>query len=429
MATVLGRRSCRKCVPEPAYPPAEFFSFLAGNRSGILANTRATETAVGPIYLTHASVLLPLPRPGVRNPAPPMSAGGKGDTPEQAMAICLMEAVERHSCVFVGDEPLIYANVNEVDAMSPSQVLLFSAGQYAARETWNRAPGSMHGVPEPFDSRRRIGWVPATSLTTGARKLVPAGCAYLWYPFPGEPMYNFADTNGCAAGSTRTEAVLRATLELIERDAVAIWWYNRIRRPAVDLEAQNDSEIQQAILLFESNNRTLTLLDITHDLGIPVYAAISADANGQGIYYGCAADPWALSAIKRAIAELIQFWFWDQQMGPSEDRGLWLQASFLNNRPHLTPHGLATVPTPSTLGIDERLSLCLSGLSHAGVEAYAADLTRPEIAIPVMRVIAPGLQHYGPRFGGDRIYQVPVKLGWLDRPLAESEMNPEVVVF
>jgi len=429
ISVLLGRRDCRRCVPEPTPTPAEFLAFLSDNRTGILANTRASQTPIGPVYLAQSSVLLPLPRPGVRDPAPPLSAGGKGNTREQAMSRCLMEAIERYSSVFVGDEPLVHARVDEIDAISPPEILLFSDQQFAAREAWNEAPGTMHGVPVPFHPRQRIAWVAAESLMAASRRYVPAGCAYLWYSFPAEPMYNFADTNGCAAAPTRSEAILRALLELIERDAVAIWWYNRLPRPGVDPAACNDPEIDASLHLFRSQNRTLSLLDISHDLGIPVYAAVSANANGGEIYYGCAADMSPLTAIKRAIAELIQFWFWDQQTSAPVDRDLWLTQSSVGDRPHLRPHGLATLPESPILQLDEQLSRCTAGLHNAGLEAFAVDLTRPEIAIPVVRVVAPGLQHYGPRFGGERLYQVPVNLGWLDRPLSASQMNPDVVVF
>jgi len=39
-------------------------------------------------------------------------------------------------------------------------------------------------------------------------------------------------------------------------------------------------------------------------------------------------------------------------------------------------------------------------------------------------VIVPGLRHFYRRFGPGRLYDVPVKLGWRDRPIAESELNP-----
>jgi oxazoline/thiazoline synthase len=429
ISVVLGRRDCRRCVPEPCPTPPEFLAFLCDNRTGILANTQASETAIGAVYLAHSSVLLPLPRPGVRDPAPPLSAGGKGNTQEQALSRCLMEGIERYSCVFVGDESLVHARVDEIDAISPPELLLFSDEQFAVRDEANKAPGTMHGVPSLFDPRQPIAWVTAEGLTADSRRYVPAGYAYLWYSFPSEPMYNFADTNGCAAAPTRSEAILRALLELIERDAVAIWWYNRLQRPGVDFAAWDDPEIHASLNLFHSQNRTLSVIDISHDLGVPVYAAVSMNANGGEIYYGSAADTSAATAIKRAIAELIQFWFWDQQTGPPVDRELWLARSSLSDQSHMRPHGLAAIPQPHNLQLNEQLSQCVAGLRGAGLEAFAVDLTRPEIGIPVVRAVAPGLQHYGPRFGGKRLYEVPVKLGWLDGPLSASQMNPDAVVF
>jgi ribosomal protein S12 methylthiotransferase accessory factor len=34
------------------------------------------------------------------------------------------------------------------------------------------------------------------------------------------------------------------------------------------------------------------------------------------------------------------------------------------------------------------------------------------------------LRHFYRRFAPGRLYDVPVKLGWLDRPVRESDLNP-----
>ena len=44
--------------------------------------------------------------------------------------------------------------------------------------------------------------------------------------------------------------------------------------------------------------------------------------------------------------------------------------------------------------------------------------------MPVARVIVPGLRPATPRFAPGRLYEVPVKLGWVDEPATESQMNP-----
>jgi oxazoline/thiazoline synthase len=46
------------------------------------------------------------------------------------------------------------------------------------------------------------------------------------------------------------------------------------------------------------------------------------------------------------------------------------------------------------------------------------------VAVPVVRVIVPGLRHFYRRFGPGRLYDVPVALGWLGRPLSEHELTP-----
>ena len=53
-----------------------------------------------------------------------------------------------------------------------------------------------------------------------------------------------ADSNGCAAGNTLEEAIVQGFLELVERDAYAIWWYNRLQRAEVDLDQFDDSYIR-----------------------------------------------------------------------------------------------------------------------------------------------------------------------------------------
>jgi oxazoline/thiazoline synthase len=39
-------------------------------------------------------------------------------------------------------------------------------------------------------------------------------------------------------------------------------------------------------------------------------------------------------------------------------------------------------------------------------------------------VIVPGMRHFYRRFGPGRLYDIPVKLGWLDRAIAEADVNP-----
>ncbi|WP_437914501.1 YcaO-like family protein [Sorangium sp. So ce302] len=67
---------------------------------------------------------------------------------------------------------------------------------------------------------------------------------------------------------------------------------------------------------------------------------------------------------------------------------------------------------------------CMRRLDKAGLELIVVDKTRPDIGLHVVQVIVSGLRQIWPRFGPGRLYEIPCALGWLDRPLAESELNP-----
>jgi ribosomal protein S12 methylthiotransferase accessory factor YcaO len=72
------------------------------------------------------------------------------------------------------------------------------------------------------------------------------------------------DSNGCAAGNTIEEAVLQGFLELIERDAVAIWWYNRISRPEVCIAGMNVGALNKIKNVLDEN-WDYWVLDLSHD--------------------------------------------------------------------------------------------------------------------------------------------------------------------
>ena len=58
-----------------------------------------------------------------------------------------------------------------------------------------------------------------------------------------------------------------------------------------------------------------------------------------------------------------------------------------------------------------------------GLDFLVLDQTRPDIEVPVVRVIVPGLRHFCRRFAPGRLDDVPVKLRLRDRPLSEDELN------
>jgi ribosomal protein S12 methylthiotransferase accessory factor len=361
------------------------------------------------------------------------SSFGKGSTAEQGEASALMEAIERYSGIFQGDEIRATRRFTDFpagDAIAPNDILLFSEAQL--RE---QASADLHGgaAPPPtlFDRSARIEWSPVWSLRDQRRKHVPTTLAYFFYRGPGEID---ADSNGCAAGNTLAEAIVQGFLELVERDAYAIWWYNRLRRPQVDLDQLDDSYVRDLRGRLADTGRRLWVLDVTGDLGIPSFVSVLhwMQNSQENVEFGSGAHFDSRIALLRALTELNQFLSIGLMGGGSGEKSS-LDGSTplrLQDHPFLLPSNQPAVQ-PDLVGskfggldAHEQATACVRLVERAGLDFLVLDQTRPDIEAPVVRVIVPGLRHFYSRFAPGRLYDVPVKLGWLDRPLPEDELNP-----
>ncbi len=180
---------------------------------------------------------------------------GKGVTADAAMRSCMGEAVERYSLMNQGDERRIRATRVALGdaAVDPRQVLLTSDRQYRRRAWWQKHHGSFHWVTEPFDDNYEMEWVEARNAQSGARCWLPAEHCLLGYG----GRFAQADSNGCASGATWWPAARNALLELVERDAVAIWWYNRVRRPKVHWEGLSSKRIDNLAKVLRARKRAI----------------------------------------------------------------------------------------------------------------------------------------------------------------------------
>jgi ribosomal protein S12 methylthiotransferase accessory factor len=355
---------------------------------------------------------------------------GKGSTAEQGEASALMEAIERYSGIFQGDEIRIKRRFTDFapgDAILANEIQLFSDAQLRAGH--QHAEDNSHPVPEPVDSTAKIEWSPVWSLRD--KRFIHIPTSFLYFFYRGPAAFH-ADSNGCAAGNTREEAIVQGFLELVERDAYAIWWYNRLRRAEVDLSQFKDSYVQDIKTQFADAGRKLWVLDITSDLGVPAYVAIMHwTKDGQeNIEFGSGAHFDRRIALLRALTELSQFLSIGLMGGgsgekPSLDGVTPLR---LQEYPFLIPADNPIVGPASSLKVHDntrdQVEACVEIAGRAGLDFLVLDQTRPDVEVPVVRVIVPGLRHFYRRFGPGRLYDVPVKQGLLDRPLPESELTP-----
>ncbi|MBO0881333.1 MAG: TOMM precursor leader peptide-binding protein [Mycobacterium sp.] len=380
-------------------------------------------------------------RPGAMRPGLRAMNGGKGITALHARVSALCEALERRSGAVHGDETRVRASYSEVrdDAVHPNACQLYDERQYRERAEWNAANAPMQYVCSPFDESVPIEWTPVWSLTHGTHRLLPTGMLY--YGTPEEMRRDFvrADSNGAAAGSSLEDAVIQGSLELVERDAVALWWYNRTRQPGVDLDAFADPYVARLRDAYAGLRRDIWALDITSDLGIPVMVALSrrTDAPTDDIVFGFGAHFDPRLALHRALSEMNQFLpaALDARNGnrhstPGPDALRWWQEATVANQPHLLPDptiaGITPDDHPWTHRNDllEDVQTITSLVAAHGMEMMVLDQTRCDIELPVVKVIVPGLRHFWARFAPGRLYEVPVRLGRIQAATRYEDLNP-----
>jgi ribosomal protein S12 methylthiotransferase accessory factor len=186
------------------------------------------------------------------------------------------------------------------------------------------------------------------------------------------------------------------------------------------------------------------VLDVTSDFGIPTFAAISRriDTTEEDIIYGFGAHLDPQVALIRSLTELNQ----SLEAVPTatapdpiyrggEDSIRWWktakvsEASYLMGDPAIGLRRLRDFKSLAADDLQQDVITCKELMRARGIEILVLDQSRPDVNLPVVRVVAPGLRHFWARFGPGRLYDVPVHEGWLARPLTESELNPFVIQF
>ncbi|MFD3722130.1 TOMM precursor leader peptide-binding protein [Streptomyces sp. NPDC058674] len=372
--------------------------------------------------------------------------GGKGRTEEEARTSALCEAVERYSGTRHGDEPVVRDSLRGLGAAAvhPNDCQLYGDRQYADREYWNAQHSRFHYVSTPFDEDRPTEWTPVWSLTEGVQRLLPTSMLYY---ARGDvraagPSWDglWADSNGNAAGSSPEDAVVQGFLELVERDAVALWWYNRTRQPGVDLDAFADDWTERVRAGYRRVHREVWVLDLTSDLGIPVMAALSrrTDKPDQDVIFGFGAHFDPAVALRRALSEMGQLLpaVGDVRADGSGYRITdpeplsWWHVATVANQPYLAPDPKAAPRTPGDWApvrhenLLDDVDMIKNVVAGKGLDLLVLDQSRPDLDLPVVKVIVPGLRHFWARFGPGRLFDVPVTLGRLAVPTPYGQLNP-----
>lgn len=412
---------------------------LVDARTGIISELRRLSADDAPMHVYTAGAnpvfafrTLDALQAGLRR-----ASSGKGFSDAQARASALGEAIERHSASAHGEEPVVRTTLRALGdaAIDPRDVMHFSEAQYAARLAGTPDASPHDSVPLPFVDDEVTDWSPVWSCTQQRHRYLPTAWLYLGHRTAGAPTRTYADSNGCSAGNTLAEAIVQGFMELVERDATAIWWYNRVSRPAVSTEAIDDAQWDAARRTYAAMGREFWLLDLTHDLGIPTVAAVSRSTSTarEDILLGLGTHFDLRIAARRALTEMHQMHVAldtlraGSGVHPALER--WLATATIAAHPYLVPsrapHTVAGAHAPVTGDLCDDVARCQAIVESKGMEFCVLDQSRSDAVLHAVKVIVPGMRHFRMRFAPGRLYDVPVALGWLTTPTPESTLNPD----
>ncbi|HSO00063.1 MAG TPA: YcaO-like family protein, partial [Candidatus Nanopelagicales bacterium] len=320
---------------------------------------------------------------------------GKGLSLDAARASGLMESIEHWHAEHV-QLPLKLGSVNEL--------------------RFRHRLLDVRGLPrlsvQKFHDNLRLFWVAGIELGSGAPTWVPFEVVHTDYSLPllAASGAFVMSSSGLASGNHPMEALSHAICELVERDAATMWRLSgkeRQRRTRVDLDTVDDAGCREVMEKVERAGALCCVWEITSDIGIPAFSCtiVDRDPNPQRPVapmggFGC--HPARAVALLRALTEAAQSRLTvitgarddvrARGNGPEED--LVAAQHFVAEHGAEAP-GRAFHDAPDLAGdtLDEDVSSELDRLRAAGIdEVVAVDLTRPELGIPVVRAVIPGLE-------------------------------------
>lgn len=406
-----------------------------------------------------------------------ISLGTSFNNPAAARRAAIGEAVERYCGNFVPDT-LRKASFNQwqkrgEQAIDPQTLLLYSERQYAAK-----------GFPfVPFTRDLEVYWARGRELSTGEPTWVPASLVYPNYFVDAlvfEPRTNFVNLSGIATGGGREDAERSALEEVIERDAVTVWWISGSPPNLLDL----DSDVRLPAALMPAHRDdplplSYQLFSVPNVFDVPVLGALLRDPKNQIVTIGVATRPDPVAGALKSLAEAVHLRGYSREL-LTEGGRIWemmeegvldrrVYKPYRRDRRYLDDyrtdfHDVVDLGCHAQIYLDPRMhrhlerfdeslkadpvgrplssvaeipeadrgdlrGLYLRRLAAEGISAYSVDVTTPDVAsvgLSVVRVIAPGL--YGnapaafPHLAGRRLYEDPVRLGLLPEVPTEDEL-------
>lgn len=319
---------------------------------------------------------------------------GKGLDLEAARASGLMEAVETWHAEHI-DQPLRYGSYEELRYRYP---LADPA----------RLPLS---IDCRFHGAERLLWIEAALWGESGSRWLPYELVHTDYTLPALPGSGcFAATsNGLASGNHLLEAVTHGLCEVIERDATTLWKLASATQQdaaGVALDSIDDPICRGLLDCFARAELRVGLWETTTDIAVAAFVCVlldDRDTAQPAVGAGC--HPAREVALARALTEAAQVRA-GYIAGARDDLPLAdYDPAQCRQQQQQVRHLLDTrqsvrdfnrVPSWQAAQFTDDLAELRQRLRQAGHEqVLVVNLTRPELQIPVVRVVVPGLEgHY-----------------------------------
>ncbi|MBT2454179.1 YcaO-like family protein [Streptomyces sp. ISL-86] len=374
-----------------------------------------------------------------RNARGEMDGAGGAVDPERAARLSVAEALERYATSIVQPDSVIWATGEELgdDAIDLHTLPRCSPAELA----------HPRALTFDVDTTSPMRWVRGWSLTLEKPQWVPA--VGVWMHIPplsrGERYANPIST-GCATHTDLAQALVNAVCEVVERDAIALTWYQRLALPRIEFDAVPEN---LAPFLEKSRNSLVetVFFDATTDLGIPTVYSIDLTPNnevlGQMVMCNTSLDPAdSIAKIIRESASSRIAMQVPREVPESVDDFLHVfhGASYMGRPARRADYDFildtdaripfSELPTLTTGDSRQDLALLVERLKRAGCNVVAVECTTDEardVGFRVVRVIIPELMplsftHRARFLAHPRLYEGPARMG--HPVLGEGEINP-----
>ena len=378
-----------------------------------------------------------------------MSAGTDIEE-ERALMKAVGEGLERFCLCVYRESNLLLSNFKKISkrAVNP---LYFSGLSPIQREK-----GGSLNIGEKSIFR----WTLANSIFEKEKKYIPAQLIYVGYKYAfGEPIIRQQISTGSALSSSLEGALYGGICEAVERDSFIINYLNKLSPPILDLREINDEDINYLLRQFKRYNLEIFLLDITTDIKIPSIMSIIIDRTGigQAVIVTTKTDFSLKKAIVGAIFEGLQVRLNFREVLNSFDVKIKLESlkkdytkiNTFNNRCLLwSPLEMIDEikfflsgekkivkkdEFEKNLNNDDKKNLIMASniLKENHIDVFWADITIPQVreeGLWAIKAVSPQLQPLYLDEGmkhcwGERLFNVPAKIGQKNNPTKPGELN------